>query len=134
MSAFVGKAGHLRRLLQRLLVTLSGRGIPIDLAQGAGSKSGLWPFLGLAGAIICISPNPGGPSRIELLRPRVALFLDATAGPKEDVMNSMRRMFLIVSLLLPVTLLASGASSAESKLDATILSYDGTDLSEPERR
>ena len=30
-------------------------------------------------------------------------------------MNSMRRMFLILSLLLPVTVLASGVASAETK-------------------
>ena len=43
-------------------------------------------------------------------------------------MNSMRRMFLILSLLLPVTVLASGVASAETKLAATIFSYDGTDF------
>ena len=43
-------------------------------------------------------------------------------------MNSMRRMFLILSLLLPVTVLASGVTSAETKLDASILSYDGKDF------
>ena len=43
-------------------------------------------------------------------------------------MNSMRRMFLILSLLLPVTLLASGVASAETKLAATIFSYDGADF------
>ena len=43
-------------------------------------------------------------------------------------MNSMRRMFLILSLLLPVTVLASGVASAETKLDASILSYDGKDF------
>ena len=43
-------------------------------------------------------------------------------------MNSMRRMFLILSLLLPVTLLGSSASLAQSKLDASILSYDGKDF------
>jgi len=35
--------------------------IPIDLAQGAGSKSSLWLFVTLADAIISISPNSGGP-------------------------------------------------------------------------
>ena len=39
----------------------------------------------------------------------------------------MKRSFLILSLLLPVTLL-SGASLAASKLDATIFSYDGKDF------
>ena len=43
-------------------------------------------------------------------------------------MNSMRRMFLILGLLLPVTVLASGVASAETKLAATIFSYDGTDF------
>ena len=43
-------------------------------------------------------------------------------------MNSMRRMFLILSLLLPVTVLASGVASAETKLAATIFSFDGTDF------
>ena len=43
-------------------------------------------------------------------------------------MNSMRRMFLILSLLLPVTVLASGVASAETKLAATIFSYDGADF------
>jgi hypothetical protein len=50
------------------------------------------------------------------------------ACPKENVMNSMRRMFLILSLLLPVTVLASGVASAETKLAATIFSYDGADF------
>ena len=46
---------------------LSGRGIPrFDLAQGAGSKSGLRLFLGLAGAIISISPYSGS---VILFRP-----------------------------------------------------------------
>ena len=39
----------------------------------------------------------------------------------------MRRLFLILSLLLP-TLLGSSASWAQSKLDASILSYDGKDF------
>ena len=43
-------------------------------------------------------------------------------------MNSMRRLFLILSLLLPVTVLASGVASAETKLAATIFSYDGADF------
>jgi hypothetical protein len=37
-------------------------------------------------------------------------------------------MFLMLSLLLPVTLLGSSASWAQSKLDASILSYDGKDF------
>ena len=40
----------------------------------------------------------------------------------------MRRLFLILSLLLPVTLLGSSTSLAQSKLDASILSYDGKDF------
>ena len=40
----------------------------------------------------------------------------------------MRRLFLILSLLLPVTLLVSSASLAETKLEASILSYDGKDF------
>ncbi len=40
----------------------------------------------------------------------------------------MRRLFLILSLLLPVTVLISSASLAQSKLDASILSYDGKDF------
>jgi methyl-accepting chemotaxis protein len=40
----------------------------------------------------------------------------------------MRRLFLILCLLLPVTALGSSASLAESKLDASILSYDGKDF------
>ena len=43
-------------------------------------------------------------------------------------MNSMRRIFLILTLLLPVTVLGSGASLAQSKLDASIFSYDGKDF------
>jgi hypothetical protein len=40
----------------------------------------------------------------------------------------MRSIFLMLSLLLPVTLLGSSASLAQSKLDASILSYDGKDF------
>ena len=40
----------------------------------------------------------------------------------------MRSTFLMLSLLLPVTLLGSSASLAQSKLDASILSYDGKDF------
>jgi methyl-accepting chemotaxis protein len=40
----------------------------------------------------------------------------------------MRRLFLILSLLLPVTVLGSAASLAQSKLDSSILSYDGKDF------
>jgi hypothetical protein len=35
--------------------------------------------------------------------------------------DAMRRLFLILSLLLPVTLLGSSTSMAQSKLDASIL-------------
>ena len=40
----------------------------------------------------------------------------------------MRRLFLILSLLLPVTVLGSSASFAQTKLDASIFSYDGKDF------
>jgi len=40
----------------------------------------------------------------------------------------MRRLFLILSLLLLVTVLGSSASLAQTKLDASILSYDGKDF------
>jgi hypothetical protein len=40
----------------------------------------------------------------------------------------MKRVFLILSLLLPITMLISNAASAESKLAATIFSYDGADF------
>jgi methyl-accepting chemotaxis protein-2 (aspartate sensor receptor) len=37
-------------------------------------------------------------------------------------------MFLTLSLLLPVTMLVSSASFAETKLEASIFSYDGKDF------
>jgi methyl-accepting chemotaxis protein len=40
----------------------------------------------------------------------------------------MRRLFLILSLLLPVMVLVSSVSLAQTKLDASILSYDGKDF------
>jgi methyl-accepting chemotaxis protein len=40
----------------------------------------------------------------------------------------MRRLFLILSVLLPFTVLGSSASLAQTKLDASILSYDGKDF------
>jgi len=43
-------------------------------------------------------------------------------------MKSMRRIFLILTLLLPVTVLVSSASYAETQLAATIFSYDGKDF------
>ena len=43
-------------------------------------------------------------------------------------MKSMREYFLILAALLPVTVLISSASRAETKLDATIFSYDGKDF------
>ena len=43
-------------------------------------------------------------------------------------MKSMRRIFLILTLLLPVAALGSSASLAQSKLDASIFSYDGKDF------
>ncbi len=39
----------------------------------------------------------------------------------------MRRIFLILTLLFPFTMLVSGAS-AQTKLDASIFSYDGKDF------
>ena len=47
-------------------------------------------------------------------------------------MKSMGRIFLILGLLLPVTLLVSSVSWAQSKLDASILSYDGKDFARTE--
>jgi hypothetical protein len=41
---------------------------------------------------------------------------------------AMKRLFLILSLLLPVTLLVSSASFAANKLEASIFSYDGKDF------
>jgi methyl-accepting chemotaxis protein len=38
------------------------------------------------------------------------------------------RVFRILTLLLPLTVLISSASFAQSKLDASILSYDGMDF------
>jgi methyl-accepting chemotaxis protein len=38
------------------------------------------------------------------------------------------RLFLILSLLLPLTALISSAALAQSTLDATIFSYDGKDF------
>jgi methyl-accepting chemotaxis protein-2 (aspartate sensor receptor) len=43
-------------------------------------------------------------------------------------MNSMRRLFLVLSLLLPATVLVSSGLMAGSKLDASIFSYDGQDF------
>ena len=40
----------------------------------------------------------------------------------------MRKLFLILSLLLLVVALGSSASTAETKLDASIFSYDGKDF------
>jgi len=40
----------------------------------------------------------------------------------------MRRLFLILCLFLLVTALGSSASLAQTKLDASILSYDGKDF------
>jgi methyl-accepting chemotaxis protein len=44
----------------------------------------------------------------------------------------MRRLFLILSLFVPFTLLGISASLAQSKLDASILSYDGKDFTRTE--
>ena len=40
----------------------------------------------------------------------------------------MRKLFLILTLLLPATVLMSSSSWAETKLEATIFSYDGKDF------
>ena len=43
-------------------------------------------------------------------------------------MRSMRSVFLILSMLLPITVLVSSTSWAETKLEASIFSYDGKDF------
>jgi len=43
-------------------------------------------------------------------------------------MKNMRRTFLILTVLLPVTVLISSASLAQTKLEASIFSYDGKDF------
>ena len=43
-------------------------------------------------------------------------------------MNGMRRILLTLSLLLPITVLVSSTSLAETKLAASIFSYDGQDF------
>ncbi len=43
-------------------------------------------------------------------------------------MKGIRRIFLILSVLLPATVIVSSASWAETKLEATIFSYDGKDF------
>ena len=43
-------------------------------------------------------------------------------------MKNSGKVFLILTLLLPVTALSSSASLAQTKLDASILSYDGKDF------
>ena len=43
-------------------------------------------------------------------------------------MKSMRRIFLILAALFPVTVLVSSASWAQTKLEATIFSFDGKDF------
>jgi len=43
-------------------------------------------------------------------------------------MKSMSKIFLILTLLLPATVLVSSASLAGTKLEATVLSYDGKDF------
>jgi methyl-accepting chemotaxis protein len=40
----------------------------------------------------------------------------------------MRRLFLVLTLLSAVAVLMSSASFAQTKLEATIFSYDGTDF------
>jgi methyl-accepting chemotaxis protein len=43
-------------------------------------------------------------------------------------MKRMNRMFLVLTVLLPVTVFVSSASWAETKLEATVFSYDGKDF------
>ena len=43
-------------------------------------------------------------------------------------MKSMRRIFIILTVLLPATVFVSSASWAETKLEATIFSFDGKDF------
>lgn len=43
-------------------------------------------------------------------------------------MENMRRLFLTLSLVLPVTLLAGSAAWAQTKIEATIFSYDDGDF------
>ena len=43
-------------------------------------------------------------------------------------MRTMRRLFLVLTLLLPVTVLNSSTSWAQTKLEATIFTYDGKDF------
>ena len=43
-------------------------------------------------------------------------------------MKGMRRIFVILTVLLPVAVLVSSASWAQTKLEATIFSYDGKDF------
>jgi methyl-accepting chemotaxis protein-2 (aspartate sensor receptor) len=40
----------------------------------------------------------------------------------------MKRVFLILSLLLSIAMLTSNVASAETKLDASIFSYDGKEF------
>ena len=62
----------------------------------------------------------------ELTAPRLRAGMNVLVyQPREDV---MKRLSLILSLLLPITVLGSSASLAQSKLDASILSYDGKDF------
>src|SRR5262245_46853612 len=43
-------------------------------------------------------------------------------------MRATRGLLLVLTLVLPVTVLVSNASLADSKLEATIFSYDGHDF------
>jgi len=43
-------------------------------------------------------------------------------------MNSIRRLFLTLALLLPAMALVGSASLADTKVEATIFSYDGKDF------
>ena len=53
---------------------------------------------------------------------------DERACPRTGLAKEVAMRSLILTLLLPVAMLISSASLAETKLDASILSYDGKDF------
>src|SRR4029079_5930732 len=71
------------------------------------------------------SPEPKAPA-LERGKERARV---GAASPRQDAMRSSVHMR---TLLLPVTVLGSSASLAQSKLDASILSYDGKDFTRTE--
>ena len=54
--------------------------------------------------------------------------LEVSLSKKGGCKEHHEKIFLILSLFLPVTVLVSSASLAQSKLDASIFSYDGKDF------